>query len=321
MKYKMFKTKNQEKFHTFLYSDLMSLSPKPGTDLVDFINDLQDRFDRLEAIFADYKHSFGLNNIRSFVEDKRKELMSLKQEIIDECLGGVGLLSFDFFFVSGGICVGKTTLIKNLMSDEEISRNAVMIIEPIEYWYSDKERRFDDTLALFAFKDLQSNTDISEFPFSEFFISTWLLNILMNFIRASMSNKTLLLIERDYSDEYLLQRYPIDSFLDSFPCFESLRTNFGCFVLLRYITKSSLLDIMRINLPLRGTSELGFLDHPDYVKFIDEYHYGFKAVSTKFAFGPYPKLIAREYFIDRYASESIDEVKSLISSVKKRREL
>lgn len=226
-------------------------------------------------------------------------------------------MTFDFIFITGGICIGKTTVITTkLMCDQELNPNSSRmhaIIEPTEYWYKNTERQMDDTLAFFVFKD--TNDNVAEFfPFSEFFIATWLLNIMINMIKASLARKPLLLIERDYSDEYLLQRRPCDSFTDAYKCFECMKKNFGTYMLLRFQTRRPLIDVMRMNLEQRQTSELAILENADYREFIAEYAASYKAIGAHISLASHSKVIVREYFIDRYVSETFDEIKILISN-------
>lgn len=220
-------------------------------------------------------------------------------------------------FISGGICIGKTTVIQKLISDEEInpkqSERAHAVIEPTEYWYKNESRQMDDTLLYFVLKDLNDNEETRSFPFSEFFISTWLLNIMISIIKASLERKSLILIERDYSDEYLLQRQPFELFNDSFQCFRCMKKKFGAYVLLRFQTKRPLIQVMRQNLIQRQTSELDLLENKDYNEFIDKYEVGCKAIGAFYSSqAADTNLVAREYFIERYVSETFDEIKLLI---------
>src|SRR5579883_1416145 len=110
------------KFKDFLFGQLMRLELGPEKRVVDFIDDLNRCVEAFELTFRNnYKHTFAVKNIECFVEDVRNELASLMKKSCSD----VRLSRFDFVFVTGGICIGKTTLIERLVSDEHIRHRGV----------------------------------------------------------------------------------------------------------------------------------------------------------------------------------------------------
>ena len=66
-------------FKEFLFDHVMSLEPSPDKTLNEFANELLKCLKAFETIFDEnYRHSFGINNIKCFIDDKRTELDTLK---------------------------------------------------------------------------------------------------------------------------------------------------------------------------------------------------------------------------------------------------
>lgn len=220
---------------------------------------------------------------------------------------------FNLFFLTGGICVGKSTLIKRLIDDQALNKDGKRISsieEPIKYWYKDEERgQLDDIIVLAVVKD---KTRAAEFPFQEFFIVTWFFNILVNMIKASIEDKSILIIERDFCDQYSLELKNPDHLDERYGFLEAMKSNFNSYVLLRFVTKLPLLEVMKKNLMIRGTSEVAGLDNPEYRDFVNNYEANFRAISAKMQLGSYPNVMVREYFVDRFLSEVFDEIKFFI---------
>ena len=225
-------------FSQFLYEKPMSLSPCPEKTIFKFIQEIEVCLDEFDAIFNDYNR-FAHVNVKSFIADKRSELSTLKEGLDEKkCL-----LRFNFLFLTGGVCVGKTTLIDRLMKDQDINKDGKQVYsisEPTEYWYKNEKRNFDDI-------NLAVMIDKAEgFPISKFFFATWLFNILVNIVKASVQDKIVLLIERDFSDQYSLELRDLDKYHESYGLFEAMKKNFNSYVILRFITKSHLLDVMKM---------------------------------------------------------------------------
>lgn len=288
-------------FSQFLYEKAMNLSPSPEKTISQFIQELEVCLDEFNTIFNDYNR-FAHVNVKSFIADKRTELNSLRVSLDEKkCLS-----RFNFLFLTGGICVGKTTLIDRLMKDQDINKDGkrfYSISEPTEYWYKNEERNFDDI-------NLAVMIDKAEgFPISKFFFATWLFNILVNIVKASVQDKIVLLIERDFSDQYSLEVRDLEKYHESYDVLEAMKKNFNSYVILRFITKSPLLDVMKKNLKLRLTSEVEGLDKQDYKHFINSYQKIYKSITSRMQLGSYPNVIVREYFVDRFLSETFEEIK------------
>lgn len=296
-----------EKFGKFLFENAMNLSPSPEKTMAAFVEELETCLNEFDELFVDY-HGFASVNVKSFVADKRAELAEIKtRNCLGKCLSG-----FSFLFLTGGICVGKTTLIKRLVDDQIINkdgRRLYSIGEPTEYWYKNEARKFDDIIILAVVKDKAQGKG---FPFSEFFIATWLINILIQMTKASVEDKTVLIIERDFSDQYSLELKDVANYHESYGVLEALKKNFNSYVIMRFVTKSPLLEVMKKNLEIRATSEVDGLDNQDYKDFIREYQANYKAISARMQLGTYPNVMVREYFVDRFLSEAYEEIKYFI---------
>ena len=294
-------------FSKFLYEKALNLSPSPDKTISQFIQEIEVCLDEFDGLFSDYTR-FAHVNVKSFIADKRAELNSLKGRFDEEkCLS-----RFNFLFLTGGICVGKTTLIDRLIKDQAINKDGkrfYSIGEPTEYWYKNEERNFDDIIILAVIKD---KAHAEGFPFTEFFIATWLFNILVNMVKASVQDKTVLIIERDFSDQYSLELKDLGKYHESYGVLEAMKKNFESYVILRFITKSPLLEVMKKNLKLRLTSEVEGLDKQDYKDFINNYQASFKSITSRMQLGSYPNVFVREYFVDQFLSETFEEIKLFI---------
>lgn len=288
-------------FSKFLYEKALNLSPSPQKTISQFIQEIEFCLDEFDGLFSDYTR-FASVNVKSFIADKRVELNSLKGSFDDKkCLS-----RFNFLFLTGGICVGKTTLIDRLMKDQAINKDGkrfYSIGEPTKYWYKNEERNFEDI-------NLAVMIDKAEcFPISKFFFATWLFNILVNMVKASVQDKTVLIIERDFSDQYSLELKDLGKYHESYGVLEAMKKNFGSYVILRFITKSPLLDVMKKNLKLRLTSEVEGLDKQDYKDFINSYQSIYKSITSRMQLESYPNVIVREYYVDQFLSETYEEIK------------
>lgn len=68
----------QSIFHEFLINQILSLEPNTDKKLHEFVDELIECLNAFEATFKNYKHSFGVNNVKCFITDKRAELTNLK---------------------------------------------------------------------------------------------------------------------------------------------------------------------------------------------------------------------------------------------------
>lgn len=181
------------------------------------------------------------------------------------------------------------------------------ICEPVQYWYKDSERQLDDVIV---------KNKATQFPFREFFVVTWLLNTLVGMVKACVEKKPILLIERDYSDHYSLGLWDLTAYHESYAMLDSMKRNFGRYIVFKFITKLPLMHVMSENLVARGTIELEALSKPEYVSFVNAYEANFKAIHEKFKLQAYPNVIVKEFWVERFLSEMTDEIKCYLNKLK-----